>query len=66
MLQKSCRRFEGRVDSGFDEVVRACADPSRPHGWINRHIREAYGRLHRLGWAHSVEVYNGDELVGGL
>lgn len=65
-LRQSCRRFEVRIDSAFDEVVSACADPQRPHGWINRHIRDAYGRLHRLGWAHSVEVYDDGSLVGGL
>lgn len=44
----------------------ACGDPARPHGWINSEILEAYQRLHRLGWAHSVETWYEDELVGGL
>ena len=43
-----------------------CGDPNRPHGWINGPIRDAYFRLHELGWAHSVEVWDQDELVGGL
>ena len=46
--------------------MRACADPSRPHGWINEAIVSAYGRLHDLGWAHSVEVWSEGDLVGGL
>lgn len=67
-LRRSCRRFEIRVDSAFDEVVSRCADPSRPHGWINAEIRDAYARLHELGWAHSVEAWSHDDgaLAGGL
>ena len=67
-LRRSCRRFEVRVDTAFHEVVEACGDPKRPHGWINQEIREAYGRLHELGWAHSVECFSieSGELVGGL
>jgi leucyl/phenylalanyl-tRNA--protein transferase len=67
-LRSSCRRFEVRVDTAFDEVVEACAQPDRPHGWITPEIRHAYGRLHRLGWAHSVEAWSLDDgsLAGGL
>jgi leucyl/phenylalanyl-tRNA--protein transferase len=69
-LRRSLRRFEIRVDTAFDEVIDACADPQRPHGWISPPIRAAYRRLHRLGWAHSVEAWAaggaGDELAGGL
>ena len=67
-LRKSCRRYEVRVDTAFEEVIAACADPSRPHGWINRDIVSAYTELHRLGWAHSVEAWSRDdgELAGGL
>lgn len=66
-LRKACARFEIRVDTAFDEVIVACADPRRPHGWIDDGITEAYQRLHRLGWAHSVETWTPDgELVGGL
>lgn len=67
-LRRSCRRYEVRVDTAFDEVVANCADPARPHGWITHDIRQAYGELHRLGWAHSVEAWDpGDDvLVGGL
>lgn len=67
-LRKSLDRFEVRVDTAFEDVVKACADPRRPHGWISRDIRAAYGRLHRLGWAHSVEAWSKStgRLAGGL
>lgn len=65
-LRASCRRLEVRTDTAFDEVVDACADPSRPGGWIRRDIVAAYRRLYDLGWAHSVETWAGDTLVGGL
>jgi leucyl/phenylalanyl-tRNA---protein transferase len=65
-LRRSCRDHEIRVDTAFDEVVAACGDPRRDSGWITREIAEAYGELHRLGWAHSVEAWRGGELAGGL
>ncbi|MEO1060531.1 MAG: leucyl/phenylalanyl-tRNA--protein transferase, partial [Actinomycetota bacterium] len=65
-LRRSVRRYELRFDTAFPEVVRRCADPRRPHGWISPAIASAYGRLHELGWAHSVEAWEGDRLVGGL
>jgi leucyl/phenylalanyl-tRNA--protein transferase len=65
-LRRSCRRFEIRLDTAFDEVVDACADPRRPGRWITPRIAEAYRRLHGLGWAHSVECWRDGRLVGGL
>jgi len=65
-LRRTLKRFEIRVDTAFDEVVEACADPDRPQGWIDDEIRAAYGRLHELGWAHSVETWRDGRLVGGL
>jgi leucyl/phenylalanyl-tRNA--protein transferase len=65
-LRRSCRRFEIRVDRAFDDVVAACADPVRPGRWITGRITQAYARLHRLGWAHSVECWREERLVGGL
>lgn len=61
-------RFEVRVDTAFDAVVRACAAPrARQEGtWISGEMADAYGTLHRLGAAHSVEAWRGGELVGGL
>jgi leucyl/phenylalanyl-tRNA--protein transferase len=66
-LRRSCARYEVRVDTAFDAVIEACADPKRPHGWIDHRIRDAYRTLHRMGWAHSVESWDEDgRLVGGL
>ena len=65
-LRRSMRRFEIRVDTAFDDVIDRCADPARPFGWIDDRIRVAYRRLHRLGWAHSVETWSDNHLVGGL
>ena len=65
-LRRSCRDFEIRIDTAFAEVVEACADPSRPQGWIDRDISAAYLRLHELGWAHSVEAWRDGRLAGGL
>lgn len=66
-LRKSCARFEVRVDTAFDAVVTECAAVDRPHPWITADVRAAYGELHRLGWAHSVEAWSPDgRLVGGL
>lgn len=65
-LRRSARRFEIRVDTAFGDVIRACADPSRPHGWIDAPFVEAYVRLHRLGWAHSVEAWDEEGLQGGV
>lgn len=67
-LRRSTARFEVRVDTAFEAVLRACADPDRPGGWITADIQRAYTRLHHLGWAHSVETWDRDSntLVGGL
>ncbi len=65
-LRRSMRRFDVRMDTRFREVVVACGDPSRPGRWITKPIVDAYSELFDLGWAHSVEVYEHDELVGGL
>lgn len=65
-LRKSMRHFEIRIDTAFEEVVAACADPQRHGAWITDEIAAAYERLHELGWAHSVEAWQGEQLVGGL
>ena len=65
-LARSMRHFELRVDSAFESVLQACADPRRPHGWITPDIVTAYCRLHELGWAHSIETWQDGRLVGGL
>ena len=58
-----------RADTGFDAVIEACARIPRrgDHGtWITPAMRSAYRELHRLGHAHSVEVRDGERLVGGI
>jgi leucyl/phenylalanyl-tRNA--protein transferase len=66
-MRQSARRFDIRVDTCFADVIRACADPSREDGWITADFIAAYERLHELGWAHSVEVFDRDGvLAGGL
>jgi leucyl/phenylalanyl-tRNA--protein transferase len=65
-LRASVRRMEVRVDTAFDEVIRACADPARDSGWIDESIVSAYTTLHELGWVHSVETWQDGRLVGGL
>lgn len=61
--------WEVRFDTCFEAVIDACA--TIPRGgeagtWITAEMRQAYLTLHRLGHAHSVEVFSGDDLVGGL
>jgi len=55
-------------NQAFAEVVAACAAsrPSQDGTWITSDMAQAYGQLHELGWAHSVEIWRADELVGGL
>jgi leucyl/phenylalanyl-tRNA--protein transferase len=66
-LRQSAKRYEVRVDTCFVDVIRGCADPSREDGWITDEFIDAYTRLHRLGWAHSIEVFASDgTLAGGL
>ncbi len=65
-LRRATRDFEIRIDTAFDEVVAGCADPRRAGGWIDERIGRAYGALHRLGWAHSVEAWREGRLAGGL
>lgn len=66
-LRQSMRRYEVTVNTSFESVMRSCADPGRPHGWINKEFISAFTRLHDLGWAHSIETRTpSGELVGGL
>ena len=63
------RSFTFSVNSCFERVIRLCAEVPRPGQdgtWIVPDMVEAYLRLHELGHAHSVEVWDGGELVGGL
>lgn len=65
-LRRSLRRYTVGFDRCFAEVMANCGDPRRPSGWIDQSMIDAYMRLHRMGWAHSVEVWEGNRLVGGL
>jgi leucyl/phenylalanyl-tRNA--protein transferase len=65
-LARSRRRMEIRVDTAFERVIRACADPRREQGWIDDDVIEAYTALHHAGFAHSVESWCDGALVGGL
>lgn len=62
-------RWDVVADTAFDQVVEACATiPRRGQGgtWITPGMRAAYGELHRLGHAHSIEVREDGRLLGGL
>lgn len=66
-LHRARRHVDIHVDTRFAEVVEACASVPRPGAWISPAIADAYGRLHELGWAHSVEVTDEEgRLVGGV
>lgn len=65
-MRQSARHFEIRVDTAFEEVMAGCADPARNGGWIDDAIVASYTKLHRLGWAHSVEAWRDGHLAGGL
>ena len=60
------RPYAIRVDTAFAEVAAACAAPRAGGVWLTPRLVAAYVRLHRAGWAHSVEAWDGDRLVGGL
>ncbi len=61
-------RFTVRIDTAFAKVMDCCAEPGlgRVNTWINAPIHNLYGALHRMGYAHSVECWDGEALVGGL
>lgn len=61
-------RFEVRCDADFAATIRGCAESTeqRPKTWINREIVALYSALNRQGFAHSVECWRGNNLVGGL
>ncbi|CAN7323001.1 leucyl/phenylalanyl-tRNA--protein transferase [Rhizobium sp. LjRoot254] len=69
-LAKTLRHkpFDIRIDTAFDRVMEYCAESTemRPTTWINPLILTLYKELHRMGYTHSVEAWEGDELVGGL
>lgn len=62
------KRFEIRIDTSFEQVMRHCASPrsDEDETWISEDLITAYTSLHELGFAHSVEAWQDGELVGGL
>ncbi len=69
-LARTIRRggFDIRIDKSFQQVMEACAQPTpnRESTWINDEIIEVYCVLHNLGFAHSVEIWQSGQLMGGL
>lgn len=69
-LRKTLRKniFSVTFDQAFNEVITACAEPRKDAGgtWITTAVNSAYNQLHQAGFAHSVEAWFDDELVGGL
>jgi len=65
-LRKALRRqdFDIRVNHAFDHVVASCAD--RDETWINEEIQSLYSMLHLAGYAHSLEVWRDNSLIGGV
>jgi leucyl/phenylalanyl-tRNA--protein transferase len=65
-LKRSLRKntFEVRINTAFESVIRACGE--RRETWISPEIVRSYLNLHELGFAHSVETWRDDQLVGGL
>ena len=65
-MRRHLRRsgWRATLDSDFRRVVRACAD--RPETWINPALFRLYAELHEMGHAHSLEIRDGGELVGGI
>ena len=66
--QLNRKRYNVTMDQAFEPVIRACAAPRSytDSTWITDEMIQAYSRLHQLGFAHSVEAWLDDELVGGL
>ncbi len=63
------RKYRVTLDADFPKMIAACADQPRAGQdgtWITREMEQAYTDLHHAGYAHSVEVWNGTQLVGGL
>ncbi len=69
-LKRTLRQqpFTMKLDTAFEDVMRACAAPrpDHPETWINAEIISLYSALHKRGHAHSIEAWDDDELVGGL
>jgi leucyl/phenylalanyl-tRNA--protein transferase len=66
-MKSVMKKFKVTVDVDFEAVIRACGNPERESGWINEDVVSAFMSLHRLGVAHSIEVWDlAGNLAGGL
>ena len=69
-LRKTLRNgpYTTRVDHAFGATIRGCAAPRRggPDTWLNDDMIDSYEQLHELGYGHSIETYDADQLAGGL
>jgi leucyl/phenylalanyl-tRNA--protein transferase len=69
-LRKTLRNghYTTRVDHAFGATIRGCAGPRRggPDTWLNNDMIASYEQLHKLGFGHSIETYDADQLAGGL
>lgn len=63
-LKRFIRKYDTKLNVDFDSLVLLCA--SRKKTWITKKMRTAYGELFKLGLAHSITVYENDELIGGV
>ncbi len=57
-------RFQVQINTAFEQVVEGCA--ARPQTWISSQLKQIYGALHRAGFAHSFETWQGETLAGGI
>lgn len=68
-LKKNLKKFQYKIDQNFSETILKCATSKRKNQegtWINQDIVDAYTILHQMGYAHSIESYQNNKLVGGL
>ena len=65
-MRKDPPPFEIRVNSDFESTMRGCMNEHEGGTWISDDLIRAYAELHELGFAHSVEAWQGGQLVGGL
>lgn len=65
-MKQSAKKYECKINHSFKEMMVMCQTVPRHGGWITDDFIEAYTKLHKLGFAHSVETYEDGELVGGL
>jgi len=68
-LKKSIKKFNYKIDQNFSEIILKCANANRRNQegtWINKDIIDTYTQLHKMGFAHCIESYQDNKLVGGL